>query len=90
MNRKELSIRICEAAARLERMCKLDAPEYIIEMNRVTLINKIISFPINAPAQVAYAEAGNKAETEKEDFLRVHGFYKDIEEFLDDLPEDKQ
>jgi hypothetical protein len=76
--------KINESSDRLLRLCNVDAPKLIIEMERSLLLSKIMHFPVDREAYLSNKEIKNNIVIKEQEHLAKTGYYDDIEKFIDE------
>lgn len=67
------------SADRLVSLCKLQAPEIIIEGERRLLFKRLINFPVYRTAQAKREQLDIAVSQKEQDYLLEHGYYNDID-----------
>lgn len=87
LSRTERAEAIKSSANRLHKLCALEAPNIIIEMERELLFKKLIAFPMDADAHAMRLQIAAETYAERQEFLFANGFYRDVTEDDDDSRE---
>ena len=66
---------IKDGAKRLCRLLDLKAPELIIEMERASLMRKIMAFPVDTECQALAERVKEENNRDEHDFLFANGYY---------------
>lgn len=78
LTRTERADRIKASADRLAKLCKLNAPHIIIEMERELLFRKLMAFPVDADAQEMRLRVNEETRSAEQEFLFANGYYSDV------------
>jgi len=78
LSRNERAEAIKSSANRLHKLCALEAPNIIIEMERALLFKKLMAFPVDADAHAMRLRVAAETYSEQQEFLFANGFYRDV------------